>query len=62
MLPKVCITIIRYMYGSAISNVYVNDPVIFEKARQRAKELDEEFARTGKLIGPLHGVPLSVKV
>ncbi len=23
--------------------------------------LDEAFARTGELVGPLHGVPLSVK-
>jgi amidase len=28
---------------------------------QRAMELDEHFARTGQVVGPLHGVPISVK-
>ncbi|PKX93305.1 putative glutamyl-tRNA(Gln) amidotransferase subunit A [Aspergillus novofumigatus IBT 16806] len=32
-----------------------------ERAISRAKELDEHFKRTGKLVGPLHGVPISVK-
>ncbi|KAJ7646871.1 amidase [Roridomyces roridus] len=35
--------------------------VMFGDARARAKELDVEFERTGKLVGPLHGVPISVK-
>ncbi|KAE8224081.1 hypothetical protein CF319_g2977 [Tilletia indica] len=35
--------------------------VLFETAVQKAKSLDEYFEREGKLIGPLHGVPLSVK-
>jgi Asp-tRNA(Asn)/Glu-tRNA(Gln) amidotransferase A subunit family amidase len=26
-----------------------------------AKKLDEEFRTTGRLRGPLHGVPISVK-
>lgn len=33
--------------------------VFFDKARARAKALDDEFARTGKVSGPLHGVPVS---
>ncbi|KAJ9144699.1 Amidase [Pleurostoma richardsiae] len=32
-----------------------------EDALARADELDEYFKSTGKLIGPLHGVPVSVK-
>ncbi|THC99202.1 hypothetical protein EYZ11_001290 [Aspergillus tanneri] len=32
-----------------------------EKAISRARELDEYYKRTGKLVGPLHGVPISVK-
>ncbi|KAJ5681644.1 uncharacterized protein N7477_001584 [Penicillium maclennaniae] len=32
-----------------------------DEAIARAKELDEYYQRTGKLIGPLHGVPISVK-
>ncbi|KAF9054357.1 amidase [Panaeolus papilionaceus] len=35
--------------------------VMLEPARQRAKELDQEFASTKKLRGPLHGVPISIK-
>ncbi|OJZ84226.1 hypothetical protein ASPFODRAFT_673098 [Aspergillus luchuensis CBS 106.47] len=32
-----------------------------DRAIGRAKELDEYYRRTGKLVGPLHGVPISVK-
>jgi amidase len=35
--------------------------MFFEKAIQRAKELDEFLSRTGKPIGPLHGLPISLK-
>ncbi|KAI0763808.1 amidase signature enzyme [Trametes elegans] len=35
--------------------------VLFAEARARARALDDEFARTGKLRGPLHGVPVSFK-
>ncbi|OQD79391.1 hypothetical protein PENANT_c052G06155 [Penicillium antarcticum] len=33
----------------------------FEVALQRAKELDEQLERTGKTIGPFHGLPISIK-
>lgn len=32
-----------------------------EDALKRAAELDEHFKSTGKIVGPLHGVPISVK-
>ncbi|KAE8371945.1 amidase signature domain-containing protein [Aspergillus bertholletiae] len=32
-----------------------------DTAIARAKELDAYYQRTGKLVGPLHGVPISVK-
>ncbi|KAJ5326497.1 hypothetical protein MYU51_009987 [Penicillium brevicompactum] len=32
-----------------------------DEAITRARELDEYYRRTGKLVGPLHGVPISVK-
>jgi amidase len=32
-----------------------------EDALARAAELDAHFKETGKLVGPLHGVPISVK-
>ena len=33
--------------------------VMFDWAREQAKTLDDEFAATGKIRGPLHGVPVS---
>ncbi|CAD6892028.1 unnamed protein product [Tilletia laevis] len=35
--------------------------ILFESAIEKAKSLDDYFEREGKLIGPLHGVPLSLK-
>ncbi|KAK4704909.1 hypothetical protein P7C70_g1294, partial [Phenoliferia sp. Uapishka_3] len=35
--------------------------VVYAEALERARSLDEEFERTGKLVGPLHGVPCSFK-
>ncbi|KAF5007526.1 hypothetical protein FDECE_6149 [Fusarium decemcellulare] len=35
--------------------------VNFERAIQRAKELDSHFAETGRRVGPLHGLPITVK-
>ena len=35
--------------------------VLFSQARAEAKELDDEYALTGKIRGPLHGVPVSFK-
>jgi hypothetical protein len=32
-----------------------------EEAYERARWLDAEFERTGSVVGPLHGVPISVK-
>lgn len=35
--------------------------IFFEEAIERARWLDQEYKRTGKTTGPLHGVPVSVK-
>ncbi|THH08355.1 hypothetical protein EW145_g2769 [Phellinidium pouzarii] len=35
--------------------------IFFEEALQRAEELDHHLDKTGKLYGPLHGLPVSVK-
>ncbi|TKA24468.1 hypothetical protein B0A50_06625 [Salinomyces thailandicus] len=35
--------------------------IFFEEAIARAKALDEQFTKTGKPIGPLHGLPISLK-
>lgn len=34
---------------------------MFDEAMARAKALDEHFSRTGKTVGPLHGLPISLK-
>ncbi|KUJ17404.1 amidase [Mollisia scopiformis] len=38
----------------------VTEP-LFLSAIQRAKELDESLAREGRVVGPLHGLPISLK-
>lgn len=35
--------------------------ILFETALDRARELDEIFEREGRVIGPLHGIPISFK-
>ncbi|KAH7305859.1 amidase signature domain-containing protein [Stachybotrys elegans] len=34
---------------------------LFERALETAKARDEHLARTGKVVGPLHGLPISLK-
>lgn len=34
----------------------------FDRALQRARELDSEIQKTGTPVGPLHGLPISFKV
>ena len=38
-----------------------NTIVFFEEAIEEARRLDAEFAESGHLKGPLHGVPISLK-
>ncbi|KAI5365539.1 putative amidase [Septoria linicola] len=35
--------------------------IMFDDAIKRAKELDTHFEKTGKVTGPLHGLPISLK-
>lgn len=35
--------------------------IFFDDAIERAKFLDKDYKRTGKTVGPLHGVPVSLK-
>ncbi|KAI3542006.1 amidase [Colletotrichum filicis] len=35
--------------------------ILAEDALQKANELDAYFQKTGQLVGPLHGIPISVK-
>lgn len=34
---------------------------MFDEAIERAKQLDDHFKQTGKAVGPLHGLPISLK-
>lgn len=36
--------------------------IFFEEALERARFLDDYLSREGKPIGPLHGLPISIKV
>lgn len=35
--------------------------IFFEEGFKRAKELDEHLKTTGQVVGPLHGLPVSIK-
>lgn len=44
----------------SLTDVADADPKLPD-ALEAAEELDRQFARTGKLVGPLHGIPISIK-
>ncbi|EEH22153.1 hypothetical protein PABG_04364 [Paracoccidioides brasiliensis Pb03] len=48
---------------AAVAHQLINccTEMFFERALEQAKQLDEHLARTGSLIGPLHGLPISIK-
>ncbi|KAF2152646.1 acetamidase [Myriangium duriaei CBS 260.36] len=52
-----------YCKRAAVAQQLVNclSETLFDSAIERAKELDAHFARTGKPVGPLHGLPVSLK-
>ncbi|TXT06174.1 hypothetical protein VHUM_03647 [Vanrija humicola] len=52
-----------YAKAAAISSQATHSVMDFfpDEAAARAQWLDDELARTGKPVGPLHGVPISVK-
>ena len=45
-----------------LSCAYRVTEINFDAAIEEAERLDAHFARTGKVVGPMHGVPISVKV
>ncbi|KAJ5222724.1 uncharacterized protein N7469_008964 [Penicillium citrinum] len=55
--------VVAFLKRSVLGHQLLNFATEFlaEEAIARAKELDEYYKKTGKLIGPLHGVPISVK-
>ncbi|KAK2751826.1 hypothetical protein FQN55_009269 [Onygenales sp. PD_40] len=48
---------------AAIAHQLINccTEMFFDNALARARELDEYLATTGKVVGPLHGLPVSIK-
>ncbi|KAH7907273.1 general amidase [Hygrophoropsis aurantiaca] len=47
--------IIAHQLVNCLTEIFV------EKALARAQELDEHLQRTGEVVGPLHGLPISLK-
>jgi amidase len=49
---------------AAIAQQCVNclTEIMFDEAMARARECDEYLKKEGKVIGPLHGLPISLKV
>lgn len=56
-------TVTAFLKRAHIGQQLLNFAVEFmvEDALKRAASLDEHFKSTGRIIGPLHGVPISVK-
>lgn len=54
---------IAYCKRAAIAQQVCNclTEIMFEEGIKRAKWLDTELRRTGKVVGSLHGVPVSLK-
>ncbi|BCS30399.1 uncharacterized protein APUU_80702S [Aspergillus puulaauensis] len=55
--------VVAFLKRSVVGHQLLNFATEFmaEKAISRAKVLDRYYKETGKLVGPLHGVPVSVK-
>lgn len=52
-----------FCHRAALTHQLVNccSEIFLEEALERAKTLDEQFQKTGKLAGKLHGIPISLK-
>ena len=52
-----------YCKRAAIAQQLTNclTEIMFDPAIERARDLDAHFARTGRPLGPLHGLPISMK-
>ncbi|GJN72266.1 hypothetical protein PLICBS_006338 [Purpureocillium lilacinum] len=55
--------VIAFLKRATIGHQLLNFATEFmvEDALSQARDLDAHFRRTGKVVGPLHGVPISVK-
>lgn len=57
------IVLLAFMASACDAHLKTNCLVDFfpEEALQKAKRIDSEFLKSGKIVGVLHGVPISVK-
>ncbi|KAJ5890792.1 amidase [Penicillium subrubescens] len=55
--------VVAFLKRSVIGQQLLNFATEFlaDEAIARARELDQHYKQTGKLVGPLHGIPISVK-
>jgi amidase len=55
---------VAFCKRAAIAQQLINPlmDIDFEGAMKRAKDLDDYLHKEGKLVGPLHGLPISFKV
>ena len=59
-----CVEVIQaYLHAATIAQFLTNclSEVFFDEAIARAEELDAHMAKTGRPVGPLHGLPVSIK-
>lgn len=56
-------TIEAFCHAATIAQDLTNclTEVMFDEAVRRAEELDRHLQQTGQVVGPLHGVPVSIK-
>lgn len=52
-----------FCHRAALAHQLLNccTEIFFDQALSRAEKLDEYFAKEGKTVGPLHGIPISLK-
>ncbi len=52
-----------FCHRAALAHQFVDclSEICFEAAEIQAQELDDYYQRSGKTIGPLHGLPISLK-
>ncbi|EPX70952.1 acetamidase [Schizosaccharomyces octosporus yFS286] len=55
--------VVAFCKRAAIAQQLLNcvTELLLDEALEQATKLDEHYATTGELVGPLHGVPISVK-
>jgi hypothetical protein len=54
--------IIKPLFADLLLQTHCLTETFFPEALERARYLDSYLAREGKVVGPLHGLPISLKV